>query len=129
MLQQHTKSPEQIAAVTLIWNLCFDENVRKAYNEHPKINQILTTIAQTSSNDELRRTASGCLYTLMGGPAAKHKTSSSSSSSKPTTKPSSEKKTIMLSYNHDVQNLSKQIKDHLAADGYDVWSKRKKHLS
>ncbi|CAF3436539.1 unnamed protein product [Rotaria socialis] len=115
MLEQHTNSQEQISACTLIWNLCFDQNVRKAYNNQQKLNQILTTIAQTSSNDELRRTASGCLCTLMGGPTATAKASSSSSSS------SAGNKTIMISYNHDVQQLSKQIKDQLAADGYDVW--------
>ena len=29
----------------------------------------------------------------------------------------------MISYNHDVKQLSKKIKDQLAADGYHVWSK------
>ena len=114
MLEQHSNSPEQISACTLIWNLSFDENVRKVYTNHKQLNQILTNIAQTSSNDELRRLASGCLCTLMGGP-------------KSTTKPSTtDNKHIMISYNHDVKQLSKQIKDHLAADGYDVWSKRNK---
>jgi hypothetical protein len=118
MLEQHTNSQEQISACTLIWNLVFDQNVRKNYRDHKQLNQILTTIAQTSSNDELRRTASGCLFTLMGGPTA------------PTTKASSTattgNKNIMISYNHDIKQLSKQIKDHLAADGYEVWSKNKK---
>ncbi|CAF5193912.1 unnamed protein product, partial [Rotaria sp. Silwood1] len=89
------------------------------YIDHQKLNQILTTIAQTSSNDELRRTASGCLCTLMGGPTTTKKTSSSSSSSSATT--TTGNKNVMISYNHDVQLLSKQIKDHLAADGYNVW--------
>ncbi|CAF0737919.1 unnamed protein product [Rotaria sordida] len=116
MLEQHTNGKEQICACTLIWNLCFDQNVRKVYNEHMKLNQILTTIAQTSSNDELRRTASGCLCTLMGGPTTTKKTSSTT-----TTTSTTGNKDIMLSYNHDVQQLSKQIKDHLVADGYNVW--------
>ncbi|CAF2494904.1 unnamed protein product [Rotaria sp. Silwood2] len=114
MLEQHTNSQEQICAGTLIWNLCFDQNVRKIYHDHQKLNQILTTIAQTSSNDELRRTASGCLCTLMGGPTTAKKASSST-----TATPGN--KSVMISYNHDVQSLSKQIKDHLAADGYNVW--------
>ncbi|CAF1161959.1 unnamed protein product [Rotaria sp. Silwood1] len=119
MLEQHGNNQEQICACTLIWNLCFDQNVRKVYIDHQKLNQILTTIAQTSSNDELRRTASGCLCTLMGGPTTTKKTSSSSSSSSATT--TTGNKNVMISYNHDVQLLSKQIKDHLAADGYNVW--------
>jgi len=49
----------------------------------------------------------------MGGPTTK--TSSS------TTTTLTGNKNIMISYNHDVKQLSKQIKDHLAADGYEVW--------
>jgi alpha-glucuronidase len=116
MLEQHANSQEQISACTLIWNLAFDQNVRKNYHDHKQLNQILTTIAQTSSNDELRRTASGCLCTLMGGPITK--TSSTTRGNK----------NIMISYNHDVKQLSKQIKDHLAADGYEVWSKKRNDL-
>ncbi|CAF1443169.1 unnamed protein product [Adineta steineri] len=111
MLEQHSSSQEQISACTLIWNLAFDQNVRKIYSEHKQLNQILTNIAQTSSNDELRRSASGCLCTLMGGPKPPAKASSAPP----------ENKRVMISYNHDVKHLSKQIKDHLAADGYDVW--------
>lgn len=118
MLAQHANSQEQIAACTLIWNLSFDQNVRKIYYAHKQLNEILTTIAQTSSNDELRRTASGCLCTLMGGPATTPKTSSAVTTGKD--------KDIMISYNHDIKQLSKQVKDHLADDGYGVWSKRKK---
>jgi hypothetical protein len=117
MLEQHANSQEQISACILIWNLSFDPTVRKFYHDHKQLNQILTTIAQTSSNDELRRTASGCLCTLMGGPTSTKPSSSSTG-----------EKNIMISYNHDVKQLSKQIKDHLAADGYDVWSKREKIL-
>jgi uncharacterized surface anchored protein len=117
MLEQHSNSSEQISACTLIWNLSFDQNVRKAYHDHKQLNQILTTIAQTSSNDELRRTASGCLCTLMGGPIITTKASSTATTGT---------KDIMISYNHDVKQLSKQIKDHLAADGYEVWSKKRK---
>jgi hypothetical protein len=114
MLEQHSNSQEQISSCTLIWNLSFDENVRKVYSEHKQLNQILTNIAQTSSRDELRRAASGCLCTLMGGPKPAAKTSSVGPGNK----------NVMISYNHDVKQLSKQIKDHLAADGFDVWSKR-----
>ena len=117
MLEQHSNSQEQISSCTLIWNLSFDQNVRKVYHDHKQLNQILNTIAQTSSNDELRRTASGCLCTLMGGPTITTKASSSTTGGS---------KNIMLSYNHDVKQMSKQIKDQLAADGYDVWSKTKK---
>lgn len=116
MLEQHSNSQEQISACTLIWNLAFDQNVRKICNEHKQLNQILTTIAQSSSNDELRRSASGCLCTLMGGPKPTTKTSSAGTGTKH----------IMISYNHDVKQMSKQIKDQLAADGFDVWSKRDK---
>jgi len=117
MLEQHSNSQEQISACTLIWNLSFDQNVQKFYRDHKKLNEILSTIAQTSSNDELRRSASGCLFTLMGGPSTK------------TSSTTTENKTIMISYNHDVKQLSKQIKDHLAADGYEVWSKKEKFFS
>jgi uncharacterized protein YgfB (UPF0149 family) len=116
MLEQHSDSHEQISACTLIWNLSFDENVRKVYSNHKQLNQILTNIAQTSSNDELRRSASGCLCTLMGGPSTK----------KASTIPATGNKNVMISYNHDVKQLSKQIKDHLAEDGFDVWSKRER---
>ena len=114
MLEQHSNSSEQISACTLIWNLSFDQTVRKVCHDHKQLNQILTNIAQSSSNDELRRTASGCLCTLMGGP--KVTTKASSTATIPT-------KHLMISYNHDVKQLSKQIKDHLADDGYEVWSK------
>jgi hypothetical protein len=117
MLEQHTHSEEQIAACTLIWNLSFDRDVRKNYADHQQLQRILTTIAQTSSNDELRRCASGCLCTLMGGPQPNTLKTSSSPANDP------ERKDIMISYNHDVKQISKQIKDHLAADGYNVWSK------
>lgn len=115
MLVQDSNSQEQIAACILIWNLSFDQNVRKIYSVHKQLNEILTKIAQASSNDELRRAASGCLCTLMGGPAKTTKPSSSTTIDK--------QKDIMISYNHDIKQQSKQIKDHLAEDGYGVWSK------
>jgi hypothetical protein len=111
MLGQHKNSQEQISACILIWNLSFDQNVRKSYVNNKQLIEILTTIAQTSSNDELRRSASGCLCTLMGGPTPTKPSSTTSAT-----------KNIMISYNHDVKQVSKQIKDHLTADGYDVWS-------
>ena len=117
MLGQHTDSQEQIAACTLIWNLCFDQTVRKTCADHKLLNQTLTNIAQASSNDELRRSASGCLCTLMGGPAA------TSTSKAPSVTPTGNK-TVMISYNHDVKQTIKEIKDHLVADGFNVWSKR-----
>ena len=117
MLGQHTDSQEQIAACTLIWNLCFDQTVRKTCADHKVLNQTLTNIAQTSSNDELRRSASGCLCTLMGGPTA------TSTSKAPSVAPTGNK-TVMISYNHDVKQTIKEIKDHLVADGFNVWSKR-----
>ena len=117
MLEQHSNSQEQICACTLIWNLSFDPNVRKVYHDYKQLNQILTMIAQSSSNDELRRTASGCLCTLMGGPTITTKASSN------TTTAMSGSKNIMISYNHDTKQLCKQIKDRLAEDGYDVWSR------
>lgn len=116
MLEQHSNGQEQISACTLIWNLSFDANVRKVYHDHKQLNQILSMIAQSSSNDELRRTASGCLCTLMGGPTITTKASSNTTAT-------TGQKNIMISYNHDVKQLCKQIKDHLAEDGYDVWSK------
>lgn len=116
MLDQHTRTAEQISACTLIWNLAFDPNVRKSYAEHSKLNQILVVIAQTASNDELRRAASGCLCTLMGGPK-----SSTTSRKQSNASTNTETKMIMISYNHDVKQTSKQIKDRLATDGYNVW--------
>lgn len=116
MLEQHGRSSEQISACTLIWNLSFDPAVRKKYSEHPRLNQMLVVIAQTASNDELRRSASGCLCTLMGGP--KPNTTKQTNASTNT-----ETKMIMISYNHDVKQTSKQLKDRLAAEGYSVWSK------
>jgi hypothetical protein len=122
MLGQHSQSQEQIAACTLIWNLAFDPTVQKMYADNKQLNQILTDIAQTSSNDELRRCASGCLRTLMGGLAANPAKSNAASTA-------TDDKNVMISYNHDVKQLSKQIKDHLAADGYRVWSKMKRMSS
>jgi alpha-glucuronidase len=112
MLQQHTNTQEQISACTLLWNLSFDQNVRKSYHDHKRLNEILNTIANTTSNDELRRAASGCLCTLGGGPTTKVSSTATGN------------KEIMISYNHDVKQVSKQIKDYLANDGYDVWSKK-----
>ncbi|CAF1504822.1 unnamed protein product [Adineta ricciae] len=112
MLEQHTNTQEQISACILIWSLAFDPNVRKVYHDHKRLNEILHNIAQTASNDELRRSASGCLCTLMGGPKP------------PASKASPTEKTdrnVMISYNHDNKQLSKQIKEHLVADGYNVW--------
>jgi len=40
MLEQHSNSQEQISACTLIWNLSFDENVRKVIYEN-----VTTTLA------------------------------------------------------------------------------------
>ena len=114
MLEQHSNSQEQISSCTLIWNLSFDQNVRKVYHDHKQLNRILNTLAETSSSDELRRTASGCLCTLMGGPTITTKASSTNTGGS---------KNVMISYNHDVKQMSKQIKDKLADDGYDVWSK------
>lgn len=124
MLDQHTRTAEQISACTLIWNLAFDPNVRKSYAEHSKLNQILVVIAQTASNDELRRAASGCLCTLMGGPK-----SSSTSRKQSNASTNTETKMIMISYNHDVKQTSKQIKDRLATDGYNVWSKQRQRFT
>ena len=115
MLDQHARNAEQISACTLIWNLAFDPTVRKSYAEHGKLNQILVSIAQTASNDELRRAASGCLCTLMGGPK-------SSAAKQTNASTNTEGKMIMISYNHDVKQTSKQIKDRFASDGYNVWS-------
>lgn len=121
MLQQHSNHQEQNAACTLIWNLAFDENVRKVYHDNKQLNEILITIAQTSSNDELRRSASGCLCTLMGGPKPLAKTKTSPQRTTTTT---TDDKHVMISYNHDVKQLIKQVKDHLTSDGYNVWSKQ-----
>lgn len=118
MLEQHANSQEQIYACTLIWNLCFDQNVQKSLHAHAKLNQILTTIVHGSPNDELRRTASGCLGALMGGLTETKTTKAASTAT-------TENKAIMLSYNHGVQGISKRIKDQLTNDGYNVWSKRK----
>lgn len=116
MLGQKGEVDEQIAACTLIWNLAFDENAHKVYKAHGKLNQILTDIAQAASNDTLRRLASGCLFTLMGGLKT-----SATKKSLPSSNTSDRR--IMISYNHDVKQMCKQIKDRLSSDGYRVWSK------
>ncbi|CAF1503259.1 unnamed protein product, partial [Didymodactylos carnosus] len=102
---------EQCSASTLVWSLCFDESIRLKCYDNKELKELLCTINETTSSDELRRVVSGCLWTIMGN-ITKKKASLPAPASQ---------KHVMISYNHDAKILSQKIKEQLIRDGFLVW--------
>ena len=55
---------EQRAAARAIWNLAFDEEVRKKIKDHPGLVEALEKLAKNSDDEQVRKSCKGALWVI-----------------------------------------------------------------
>ena len=124
MVETSKDEEEEENSLKALWALAFDDqNKTLIKNEHNAL-QRCHTLAK-SSNSKVQKAAAGVLWEI-GGRKGRNQPLKSGRSTEQSLGPGGstdqqQKQHIMISYQWDVQNIVKEVKNRLQAAGYCVW--------
>ena len=115
---------EERSAATALWILAFDEQNKILIKREERALRLLHTLAK-SSNSKVQKAAAGVLWEIEGRQARNQARRSGGSIDQSIGPGGSthqqQQQHVMISYQWDVQNVVKEVKNRLQAAGYSVW--------
>lgn len=111
ILNNPNVSEDQNNTLTCIWNLCFEEKICEAIKKDKELIQLITSIKNSSSSEEMQRKAAGILFCLND---LLKKSDLPSQNRKPQEPGNSSKSGhVMISYNYGSRDMCLKIREEL----------------